>query len=65
MGTSSQKVQEGHPDGDPGRHLVEYPRLIAIRKVVGQFDSPVDRSGVHDHRVVLGQRKKRTVQAIP
>src|SRR5512134_865751 len=65
MGTSGKKVKERHPDGDAGCHLVQDQRLAAIGEFVGQFDPPVYGPWVHDHRIVLGHREERAVQAVP
>jgi len=65
MGTSSEKVEKRHPDGYPGLDLPQHQRSFAVGQFVGQLHAPVDRSRVHDHRVILREGEDDTVQAIP
>src|SRR4030065_546236 len=61
---SREKVQERHADGDARLDLVQYDRLRAVGKIVGQLHSPVDRTRVHDTRVFLFQGKYLRVQSV-
>src|SRR5512143_2571553 len=64
MGSSSEKVEKRHPDGYPGLDLPQHQGPIAVCQFVGQFYPPIDRSRVHDHRVILCERKDVSIQAI-
>jgi hypothetical protein len=65
MGTSSEKIKKRHPHGHPGLDLPQDEGLLAVGKLVGQLHPTVDRSRMHDHRVILREREDVTVQAIP
>jgi hypothetical protein len=65
MGTSSEKVEKRHPNGHPGLDLPQHEGPFAVGQLVGKFHPTVDRSGMHDHRVILREGEDVTVQAKP
>jgi hypothetical protein len=65
MGTSSEKVEKRHPNGHTGFDLPQHEGPVAVGQLIGQLHPPVDRSRMHDHRVILCEGEDVTVQAKP
>src|SRR5512141_2937951 len=65
MGTSGEKIEKRHPDGHSGLDLPQHQGPFAVGEFVGQLHSPIDRSRMHDHRIILREGEEITIQAKP
>ena len=60
-----EQVQDGHPDADPVRDLLDDGRARRVGDLGRDLDAAVHRTGVHDDGVVGQQRHPAGVQPVP
>ena len=58
--TDGQQVENGHANGNPVQHLLEYDGVLAVGDIGCDLHVPIDRPGMQD-----GDHTSRAIKPLP